>query len=167
MENAARPPRFALVCLLASGCMAGPGYPSLAPRAVESVSLAEPAAKPAAPATPQREADARYAPLLARARTLSDQFKAAVAESAPVLAAGRRAAIGSDAWSAAQQALSRLQALRGPMVEALTATQAAAQGPEVEADSGLAAAAQRALASVQALDAEEARSLIALAPANS
>jgi hypothetical protein len=155
----------ALVAL--GGCSDPTRYPSLALRPIETMSLAEPVTKPAPAGTVAGAADARYAPLVAQARTGDAAFRRAFDEARPALTRGRDAGIGSDAWTAAQVGLSRMQAARDPVTQALLSLQAESEAPETRGDTGLAAAAARALAAVAAIDRSEAATLAALTPAQS
>ena len=155
---------LAATLLTLAGCADPAGYPTLAPRPIEQVSLAEPRPGPATPAVPAAQADARFAPALARVRSGDAAFQAALVEARPVLAAGRGAAVGSDAWGAAQQRLSRLQALRQPVAAALSDLQGQTSEPDALADAGLAAAGARAIAAARAIHAAQAEALKTIAP---
>jgi hypothetical protein len=166
--------RLAVLILVASGsaaalagCVARDDYPSLAPRAIEGVSLAEPAARAVPAATSPDRADDRFAAVVARARSGDAEFRRLIAEAGASLRGGRDAAVGSDAWGEAQQQLSRLQTARDPVVSALAELQTASEAPEAQADRGLADAAQRALETVRAIDASEAQALERVAPVQS
>jgi hypothetical protein len=160
-------PLTASLLAMLTGCAVGADYPSLAPRPIEGVSLAEPAARAAPAPTAAPLADGRYAAIVARARDGDAAFRRAVAEAAPVLRDGRNAAVGSDAWGTAQTRLSRLQSLRAPVIAALTDLQAESETPATQADRGLADAAARAIDTVRAIDADEARALAEVTPAAS
>ncbi|MGE4323940.1 MAG: hypothetical protein AB7E60_13055 [Sphingobium sp.] len=107
------------LALLLSGCAGAPTtYPSLAKRPIENATVAEVAAAP----TPV-PADTE---LLARLATLSNQVSAGSAQFDRAYAAADRAArtaagspVASDAWVAAQLALSALEAARNDSVSAL------------------------------------------------
>ena len=139
-------------------------YPSLSPRPIEDVSFAEPEVRPPPPATPAAAAQARYAPIVARARKADTAFETKLAEARAAIAAGRGAPVGSAAWATAQQALSRLQIARAPVAAALADLQAAGEADGGRGDPGLATAAGEALASVARIDAGEAQALAALSP---
>ncbi len=160
-------PILAAGLLALGGCGEPARYPSLALRPIETMSLAEPVARPASAGTAGGIADRRYAPLVERARTGDAGFRRALDEARPALARGRDAAVGSDAWTAAQVGLSRVQAARDPVTQALLALQAASETPETRDDSGLAAAAARALAAVAAIDRSETTMLAEVAPTRS
>ncbi len=153
--------------LVLGGCGEPTRYPSLALRPIETMSLAEPVAKPAPAGTASGVADGRYAPLVEQARAGDAAFRRAFEAARPALARGHDAPIGSDDWTAAQVGLSRMQAAREPVTQALLALQAASEAPETRSDTGLAAAATGALAAVAAIDQSEARTLAEAAPAQS
>lgn len=157
-------PVSALLMAALGGCAAPSDYPSLAPRTVEEGSFAEPARVATPVGTPEAQAGARYASFVTRAHAADDAFRSTVEAGAAVLRAGQAAPVGSDAWGAAQQQLTRVEAARGALTEVLLALQAASDTPEVRDDSGLAVAAARALGIVAAIDAAEARAVLALAP---
>lgn len=141
-------PRAILLPLLAlAACGAPAGYPSLAPRPIERLSTAEPAPAPAvpAPAVPLPPALAQAVEQALRGHAA---FEAARAAQAPRIARGRGAAVGSEPWIAAQQALSVLEAARGPVTTALAALDAARTA-------GGGAAVEAACAEVEALAAAE------------
>lgn len=161
------PPAAGLMLGMLAGCADDHGYPSLALRPIEEVSLAEPVPRAVPAPTAPAIADARYAPLLEKARAGDAVFRARLAAARATLAAGQDAAPGSDRWGAAQQALSRLQDARGPAVEAVAALQAASEAPDTQNDRGLADGVARALDAARAIDAEEARALLAAAPLRS
>ena len=159
--------RTAATLVLASllgGCAASSGYPSLAPRPIETISLAEPAPRPARTSTTTEAAAVRYQPLIDRVRAADADFRSTLADQRSVVERGRTAAPGTDAWGLAQQAYSRLVAARGPVQEAVSALQAEAETPETQSDAELARAATAALAEAKAIDATEAEALAALAP---
>lgn len=162
--RASRP--FALLAIAAaSACVspAGP-EPSLAPRAAERIDPRVPVRPAAAIAAADPALAARLATLLAEARSGDSAFAAALA------AANRLAAPapgrGSEAWIAAQQAVSAAVAARSPTtralgdVDAIAATAIAARG-------GLAAADLHAIVTVAeeiaAIESRQARQLEAIA----
>ncbi|MEJ7934689.1 hypothetical protein WG907_10515 [Sphingobium sp. AN558] len=105
--------------LLISGCAGAPqNYPSLARRPIEDAPMAKPAAPaPPAPADPALAAD------LARLIAQADAGRAAFDKAYPTAEKAARAASGSavssDAWVAAQAAISTLEAARNDSVSAL------------------------------------------------
>ncbi len=160
-----RRPAFAalLTSVLAlAGCTGkGPGYPSLAPRAIEQRSFAEPAPPPAPPQRADPEAAARFAPTIAQARAADAAFRRTLAEERGTLAKGRGAATGSDAWANAQVSLSRLQDAREPVIKALADLDAARDSEATHTNSGEAIAAAQAFDQVQQIDAAEQAALSA------
>ena len=102
---------------LLAACAAQGSFPSLAPRAVES-ELGGETPSPAAPAIADDPAlAARIGELVAQARQGQAAFEAAI-QGAEAAAAGSGPA-GSEAWTAAQVAISRAEAARLPTVNAL------------------------------------------------
>lgn len=155
------PARTASVLLFAAGlagCTGQAGsYPSLAPRPIEQLSLAEPSrpAPPAAVADPA--AIERYAPLIERARKADADFRRVIEEERAALAKGRGAGEGSDAWLAAQVSLSRVETARGPVAKALADLDAARSGLDPQTDTGAMVAIEQAFDQVQRIsDAENA-----------
>ena len=118
-----RRPLLALAALaLLAGCAAqDAGYPSLAPRAVETASFAEPLTPPPAVAAADPALDARIAET-GRARVAAMESFTAVSDRAERLArAARGAGAGSEPWIAAQTALAELDALRAQHQDAVGA----------------------------------------------
>jgi len=105
----------ALASSLTMACAAPGPFPSLAPRAVEKEAEAMP--EPAPPTVADAAVTARIAQLLAGARQANAAFEEAY--RAADQATGRTGAAGSEGWMAAQQALSRAVAARGPVVDAI------------------------------------------------
>ena len=107
------------LALFLSGCAETlTGYPSLAKRAVENAPVAEPVAAPA-PVEADPALQAQVDRLAAQAQTGSAAFDRAwpAADRATRSAAG--AAVSSEAWVAAQLAISALEAARNDSVSAL------------------------------------------------
>lgn len=103
-----------------SACAAGGAFPSLAPRAVEQDdAVAETPDVPAQGATEAVDPQlaARLAGLLADARRGQAAFEALLPSATSAVAGAGSA--GSEAWIAAQLAVSRLEAGRAPSVVAL------------------------------------------------
>ena len=105
----------AAVLPLLAGCAQDAGsYPSLAPRAVEQRGFAEP--EVAAPPTGSPTADPALTAPIAAARAKLERAAASYASTlsrlAPLVTRARGAAVGSDAWIAAQSALADLDAIR-------------------------------------------------------
>ncbi|PXA84866.1 hypothetical protein DMC47_39650, partial [Nostoc sp. 3335mG] len=151
-------PLALLLTAALAGCAGQSGtYPSLAPRPIEQLSLAEPnrPAPPAAVADPA--AVARYAPLIEQARKADTDFRRVLEEERPALAKGRGAGQGSDAWLAAQVSLSRIETARGPVAKALADLDSARSGLDPQTDTGAMVANQQAFDEVQKIsDAERA-----------
>ncbi|WP_028055859.1 hypothetical protein [Sphingobium bisphenolivorans] len=107
------------LALILSGCASSfHGYPSLAKRAIEDAPFAEPAAQPAPAATdaaPSKDIDR----LTAQAKTGEAAFDQAYAKADRATRAASGAAVSSDAWVAAQTAISALESARNDSVSAL------------------------------------------------
>ena len=144
---------------LASCTGKGPGYPSLAPRAIEQKSFADPAPPPAPSQVADPAALARYAPTVSRAQTADVAFEHTLEAEREALIRGRRAAAGSDAWAAAQVSLSRVQDARAPVIKALADLDAARDAEPTHTDTGEAIAAEQAFDEVQRIDSAEAAAL--------
>ena len=162
------PPRSAasIAGLLAlAGCTdRSSGYPSLAPRPIEQLSLAEPAARPVAPQVADPAAVARYATTIAQARDADAEFRRALERERGTLGRGRGATIGSDAWAAAQVSLSRLETAREPVIKLLADLDAARNAEPAHANGGEALAAAQAFEQVQQIDTAEATALSTARP---
>ncbi len=151
----------ALPLFLAMAGCTGPrsGYPSLAPRPVEEMSLAEPTRPAPPPAVESATAAARYAPIVAQAREDDAVFRHTLDEERGALTRGRGAPAGSEAWTAAQQALSRVETMRGPVVRTLSELDAARNADITHTDSGEALAAANAFEQVRQIDNAEVDAL--------
>jgi hypothetical protein len=151
-------PIAVLLVAAIAGCAGQSGtYPSLAPRPIEQLSLAEPnrPAPPAASADPA--AVERYAPLIGQARKADADFRRVLEEERPALAKGQGAAEGSDAWLAAQVSRSRIETARGPVAKALADLDAARSALDPQTDTGAMVAIEQAFDQVQQIsDAENA-----------
>jgi hypothetical protein len=150
---------FAILLVVAlAGCGEQSGtYPSLAPRPIEQISLAEPTrpAPPAAVADPA--AVERYAPLIGQARKADTDFRRVLGDERGALARGRGAAEGSDAWLAAQVSASRIETARGPVAKALADLDAARSALDPQTDTGAMVAIEQAFDQVQQIaDTENA-----------
>lgn len=144
------------LCAALAGCAGQAGsYPSLAPRPIEQVSLAEPT-RPDAPAPVADPAAAeRYAPLIARARAADTDFRRVLEEERAALGRGRGAAQGSDAWLAAQVSLSRIETARGPVAKALADLDTARSSLDPQTDTGAMVAIGGAFDQVQRISDDE------------
>ncbi|HLY89487.1 MAG TPA: hypothetical protein VKQ27_10940, partial [Acetobacteraceae bacterium] len=100
-----------------------------------------------------------YAPLIAQAREADASFRRTLDEERGALTRGRSAAMGSEAWTAAQQALSRVETARGPVVRTLSELDAARDAEITHTDSGEAIAAANAFEQVRRIDEAEAGAL--------
>lgn len=126
--------RFSLplpgAALLLAGCAAQGDFPSLAPRAVEgerspaaacasgcASTLAVPAAGAPAPVADDPQLASRISELAQRARSGDREFAELLPEARRSIA--RAGSSGSEPWIEAQQLVSRLEAARGPTVDAL------------------------------------------------
>lgn len=113
-----RPAIFVLVAL--AGCTETPNrYPSLLPRPIESQSFAEPE-RPVPVATPDAALDSRIAEITASLETNNQRFVAAAQDAEAKVAVARGVAQGSEAWLTAHSAISTLESLRTPTLDALS-----------------------------------------------
>ena len=103
---------FALPAVLLSACAAPAGdYPSLLPRPIENLSLAEPV-RPVPVATSDAALDAKIATLSREATGAKSAFDAAAARVGKTVNAAAGAAQGSERWLGAQVALAELDVAR-------------------------------------------------------
>ncbi|WP_454883850.1 hypothetical protein [Sphingomonas oryzagri] len=139
-----------------AGC-AGPSepYPSLAPRPIEQISMAEPNRLDPPVAAADPAAMERYAPLIAQAKSADADFRRVLEEERLALAHGRGAAEGSDAWLSAQVSLSRIETARGPVAKELADLDAARSGLDPQTDTGAMIAIGQAFQIVQQLSSAE------------
>ncbi len=152
------------VLLALAGCTgASAGYPSLAPRPIEALSLAEPTRPAPAPAVADA-ALARYAPVIEQARADDATFRATFQQERDTLERGRTAPRGSDAWTAAQTSLSRVETARAPVARALSDLDAARNSDPTQDNTGQAIAANQAFEQVRQLDEAETAALAAIMP---
>jgi hypothetical protein len=108
---------FALMLLpILPGCATKGTFPSLAPRAVEKLSMEEPV-RPVAVIPADASLARQIAELTAAARQGQSEFDRVLAAARS--AAGAAGGPGSESWIEAQQRLSRLEAARAPTVTAL------------------------------------------------
>ena len=150
--------RFALFApLLVSACTA-PAMkpPSLLPRAIEAIRIddAPVSAAAGAPAAVSAETTAAIVRLLAQADA-GEQAQLKVLAANRRELAGRRAAEGSEAWIAAQTALSALEAARIPTLDAASELDRLDLAAEATADQAALAAAKVRVQAI--LDREDAR----------
>ncbi|MDB5707535.1 MAG: hypothetical protein JWN66_4651, partial [Sphingomonas bacterium] len=148
-------PLLPLACLALLGGCAEQGasrYPSLLPRPIEARSDAEPAAPPAAVATPDPATDAKLATLKAALDESATAFAPAAdrAEQAATAAKGQPA--GSEGWINAQSMLAELDGYRATTstsltdIEEMAIARAADAQPDYPAIETLRAAAETQLA---------------------
>lgn len=147
---------LALPLILAACAPAGPPPPSLLPRPAEKIRIDDPPADNAGVAAEAASADTQAAVtrLLAQAQAGEDaQLKAYTANRSAL--AGLNAAPGSEAYIAAQTALSAVESARIPTLDAIAELDRLVLNAENSAD---AAALNAAQAKVQAmLDRQDAR----------
>lgn len=124
-----------LIAVLLSACAAPRGdYPSLLPRPIEKISMAEPV-RPVPVATPDAALDGKIATLTQAVTAATQAFDAAVARAWPTVRAAAGSAQGSERWLGAQVALAELDVARtaidGPVadLERLAVDRAAAGAP--------------------------------------
>lgn len=115
---------LAIAALMPLGACATTGddnYPDLAPRAVEGRLTTVPPEPVALPPPPPPTADlaGRIAQLDAQAQAAERPFAAALPATKAAVSRARGAAVSSDAWVAAQAAISVLESERGPVSDAL------------------------------------------------
>ena len=140
--------------LTLTGCSDRSGYPTLAQRPIERP--APPVAAAPAPAAADVARDAQAAVLADQAAQGDAAFAKTADGACRTIATGLRASEGSEAWVAAQQALSALDAARGPVraaaaeIDKLLIDSSGADGGAVDTDKLAAADAQ-----VSALEAAE------------
>lgn len=111
-----------LVGLSLAGCARDRGttpYPSLAVRPVEKQGFAEPAAKPVV-LRPDPTLDTQITELARRLTSVEQEFGSAHDQARADAAKARGAAVGSDAWLAAQTALATLDEIRARTSSLLT-----------------------------------------------
>jgi hypothetical protein len=115
-----RPALSALPLLaLLAGCTLSSDYPSLAQRPIEKTAFDAPPAPPAPPppAAIDAKLESQVATLLGDARQGDTAFRDALPSTRAAVA--RAGSVGSEAWLDAQQAVTALGSLRGPVTAAL------------------------------------------------
>ncbi|KQM27270.1 MULTISPECIES: hypothetical protein [unclassified Sphingomonas] len=138
---------FVLSAALLSACAAPAGdYPSLLPRPIEKISLAEPV-RPVPVATPDAALDAKIATLAREATAAKASFDTAATRVGKTVGAATGSAEGSERWLGAQVALAELDVARTAIdvplaeLERLAVDRAAAGAPPYPAlDAALAKA---------------------------
>lgn len=107
------------LALFLSGCASSfQGYPSLAKRAIEDAPIAEAAAQPS-PVAPEPELVQSVDRLTAQAQAGGTAFDKAWPTADKAARAASGSAVSSEAWVAAQTALSALELARNDSVSAL------------------------------------------------
>lgn len=109
------------ILLCACAAPGGDDFPSLLPRAIETRDDAVAEVATPAPAPASAAQTDEFAELLADAREGQEDFAQALPATERAVNAARGSAASSDAWVAAQAALSRLDAARAPTAAALVA----------------------------------------------
>ena len=147
-----------------SGCSAPGGpYPSLQPRAAESIDPRIPINRPMNDRTVNPTLAGRLAELVAQARTGNADFETAAANAERL--AGSSGAPQTEGWIAAQEALTAAIAARGPTTAALSDIDAIG-ATALQAQGGIAphdlAAIRSAGAEVAAMDQREAERIKAI-----
>lgn len=166
MANHALPSMILLTGLaFASGCSTAVDHPSLAPRAVERFTVAEP--EPPVTPAPSLPADAsrqeRAAALTTQARDADGLFRQRLGDTEVSVAKGASAALGSEAWVIAQEAVSSLATLHEQVSRSLAdldAIQIAAVEEGIGADAETVLGA--AITEVAAIEASQRASIDAL-----
>jgi hypothetical protein len=153
-----------LVGLIATlpGCAGKGEYPSLAPRAIEQAASAPEVAPPVA-APSDAELARQIAAILAAADSGHRQFADELVRVRPVVAGANGATPGSERWVAAQQAYSRAETARGPLLSALADLDALRRSRIDAAAPADRAALDQAAERLRVLEAEEASALSDLA----
>jgi hypothetical protein len=110
-----------LAALSLAACASGMSgaTPSLEKRAIEDRFAVVETAPPPAPGPLPTDLAGRLAEWRARAARADRAFAAALAPTEAAVAAARGAAVATESWITAQQALSRLAVARGPVGDAL------------------------------------------------
>jgi hypothetical protein len=157
------PLAFAAPAILLAGCAAtDEGYPSLAPRAVETASFAEPLAPPPVSVAADPALDARIAQAVRARDAAVRDFDAAAAAARTRARAARGAAAGSESWIAAQTALAELDALRARHQDAAGALEDMAAA-RAQALQPAYPALEQAIAQARATGTDQTRQIDALA----
>jgi hypothetical protein len=148
-----------------TGCRdAAAGYPSLAPRPIEDLSLTEPMRPAPPPAVASPEATARYAPIVQQARDADAAFRRAYEQEHATLERGLHTPTGSEEWTAAQESLSRIEAARSPVARALADLDAARDSAPTATNTGEAISASEAYEQVHQIDQAEVEMLTGAQP---
>ena len=142
-------PIAAAMLALLPGCTADPhAYPSLAPRAIERLGFAEPAAVAPAAAVADPALDAQIAALGGRLDHVAAGFAADLARAQAAASRARGKPVGGDTWLDAQAALAGLDDWRAQAsaivteIDEAASARAAALAPDYPALAPLRARAQ-------------------------
>ena len=114
-------PLSLILSLMLVGCASSEGaFPSLAPRPIERTTTSETSEPVAADPPAGTLRDPQAEALIAAGEEAHAAFLGELAAIRPTVAGAADAAPGGEAWVSAQQALSRLDAMRGSLASALT-----------------------------------------------
>ena len=165
MSRFPAPLAASLFSLAALGGCAAPGeFPSLSPRAIETNAAAGPAAEaPPLPTAADPELARQIAAIVAAAESAHAGFVAELSTARSTITGAAGAAAGSERWVAAQQAYSRADAARAPLVSALADLDALRRARIDSAAPADIAALDGAAERLGAIEAEETSSLNAIA----
>ena len=150
-----------MLLVMAGGCQGRIDAPSLAKRPVERQPLLDPAQASEPEAALDPALGKRLSAIVAEARQGETAFASAreAADAAIGKASGRGE--GGEEWIAAQQAISALEAARGPIQAQLTAIEELRADP-VNASAGNRAAVDAAAATVESIGTAQAGTVQAL-----
>lgn len=155
--------RLAPLALILTLVACGPevAAPSLMPRPVEKqpIGLPEAAREPESAVDPALTQ--RITALLARVEAADAAFQKQREETAMLVERGASAGTGSEAWIAAQQSLSALETMRGPVRDASGEIEALRQEP-ANAVTGNRAAIEAAATRIEGIGEAQATALAAL-----
>ena len=144
-----------------SGCGPQVNAPSLAPRAVEKQPILLPAEASEAETPLDPALAAQIAPLVAAAQAGDREFARERTSAEAAIAKAGGSAPGDERWIVAQQALSTLDAARGPVRDAVAKIEALRADPAY-AGSGNRAAIEAAAMTIESIDGAEATVIAAL-----
>jgi hypothetical protein len=159
-------PSLSLLTMFAlTGCSTAVDHPSLAPRAIEHFTVAEPTPPQLPPAALPEDASRqeRVAALAAQAKAGDERFRAALAQAETTVATASGAAPASENWVQAQQAVSRVEVLQDPVARSLVeldAIQITAAEAGIGSETGATLAAT--LQEVVTIDTREREAIAAL-----
>jgi len=162
-------PRIAPVSVLAAlfslaACGPAVNHPSLAPRAIERLDAMPPSPPPPTAAIPvDASKQERIAALLKQAHDGDVRFQPQAMAAEGAVERGAGGAPGSEAWIAAQEAVSRVESLRTPVAQSLAdldELQIASAGAPLDPDTATALAA--AYADLSAIDERQRNQVASL-----